>query len=139
MGTVKKCQNCGKAPAKHHIKKWENNLESDFALCDACAEEKGTGGTWLDPEHGRDAGGASGQSCVYGGNTYEAGETIPADECNSCTCQPGGRWRCTLILCRADGGAAGASDGEAGTGGVASGEGGAGGELRASGGQAGND
>ena len=41
MGTVKKCQNCGKAPAKHHIKKWENNLETDFALCDACAEEKG--------------------------------------------------------------------------------------------------
>ncbi len=38
---VKKCQNCGKAPAKHHIKKWENNVEVDLALCDACAEAKG--------------------------------------------------------------------------------------------------
>jgi protein arginine kinase activator len=38
---VKKCQSCGKAPAKHHIKKWENNVEFDLALCDACAEAKG--------------------------------------------------------------------------------------------------
>ena len=47
MGPVKKCQSCGKAPAKHQIKRWENNLETDFALCDACAEEKGY---TLDPE-----------------------------------------------------------------------------------------
>ncbi len=38
---VKKCQNCGKTPAKHHIKKWENNVEVDLVLCDACAEAKG--------------------------------------------------------------------------------------------------
>ena len=89
----------------------------------ACAEEKGTGGTWLDPENGGPAGGASGQSCEFGGKTYEPGETMPAD-CNTCTCQAGGAWRCTLIACPGDGGAAGASGGEAGTGGAATGEGG---------------
>ena len=68
--------------------------------------------------------GGCGQSCELGGKTYEAGETIPAD-CNTCTCQAGGGWRCTLIACPGDGGAAGANDSEAGAGGVATGEGGA--------------
>jgi protein arginine kinase activator len=40
MSSSKKCQNCGK-PATHHVKKWENNIETDYALCDTCAEEKG--------------------------------------------------------------------------------------------------
>lgn len=38
---TKKCQNCGKAPAKYHIKKWENNVETDLSLCESCAEERG--------------------------------------------------------------------------------------------------
>jgi len=41
---------CGK-PATHHVKKWENNIETDYSLCDACAEEKG-----LAPEGGKESG-----------------------------------------------------------------------------------
>lgn len=47
---TKKCQVCGK-PATHHVKKWENNIETDYSLCDGCAEEKG-----LAPEGGKESG-----------------------------------------------------------------------------------
>jgi protein arginine kinase activator len=38
---TKKCQSCGKAAAKYHFKKWENNVETDISLCETCAEAKG--------------------------------------------------------------------------------------------------
>jgi protein arginine kinase activator len=41
MAAPKKCQNCGQAPAKVHLKKWENNIETDVSLCESCAEERG--------------------------------------------------------------------------------------------------
>ena len=107
------------------MRRWSRPLAALALVClafVACAEEKGTGGTWLDPEHGDNAGRASGLSCEFNGKTYEAGESYRAD-CNRCTCQGGG-WKCTLILCPGDGGAAGANGGEAGAGGVG-GEGGA--------------
>ncbi len=38
---TKKCQGCGKEPARNHYKKWENNRETELYLCDACAEQRG--------------------------------------------------------------------------------------------------
>jgi protein arginine kinase activator len=38
---IKKCQSCGKEPARNHFKKWENNRETELLLCDKCAEERG--------------------------------------------------------------------------------------------------
>lgn len=38
--------------------------------------------------------------CVYGGHTYDRGETFPADDgCNTCECEADGRASCTLLGC----------------------------------------
>jgi protein arginine kinase activator len=41
MTLTKKCQSCGKEPARNHYKRWENNRETELLLCDACAEKRG--------------------------------------------------------------------------------------------------
>jgi hypothetical protein len=41
--------------------------------------------------------------CVYGGETYAAGESFPSlDGCNSCTCAAGGGIACTGAVCACD-------------------------------------
>lgn len=42
----------------------------------------------------------SGGTCEYGGETYEEGESFPADDgCNTCTCEEKGAVACTEMGC----------------------------------------
>lgn len=41
-----------------------------------------------------------GQSCIYAGQTYQVGDSFPAqDGCNTCSCEPDGNVACTLLGC----------------------------------------
>jgi hypothetical protein len=48
--------------------------------------------------------GSGGAACVFKGETYRPGSSVPSGDCNSCFCSETGQIGCTLIACPPDAG-----------------------------------